>query len=65
MQINSSVSTITTLANANDLVAAIVLNVVGNDVADTINDSPLTKEVIFTMTQSHIQKDLSKSLGAF
>jgi hypothetical protein len=65
MQTTSSVSTLTTLANANDLVAAIVMSVVGNDVADTINDSPLTKEVIFAMTQTHIQKDLSTVLGAF
>ena len=43
MQTNQSISTLVTLANANELAATIVLGVVGNDVADTINNSPLTK----------------------
>lgn len=65
MQTNQSISTLVTLANANELAATIVLGVVGNDVADTINNSPLTKEIIFEMTQSQIKKTVSESLGAF
>lgn len=58
-----SVSTLVTLANANELVCAIVQGVVGNELADSVNGSPLTRSIIFNLTQAEIQAAQSKVLG--
>jgi hypothetical protein len=55
MKSKKSANTTVVLANANELVAGIMRGVVGNDVADSINGSPLTRESIFNLVQAEIQ----------
>ncbi|BDD79558.1 hypothetical protein [Burkholderia phage FLC9] len=63
MQLQDSHRTVCTLGNGAELVAAIVLGVVGNDVADTINGSPLTRSTIFNLAQLKFQEAVGKYLG--
>lgn len=64
MNTTSKVTTLITLANANELVSNVVLAVVGNEISDTINGAPLTKDAIHAMVQSHIQLSVNKYIGA-
>jgi hypothetical protein len=64
MQLQDSHRTVATLGNAAELVAAIVQGVVGNDVADTIDGSPLTRGTIFNLAQLKFQESAGKVLGA-
>lgn len=54
--------TLVTLANASELVNNIAQGVIGNEVADTFNGSPLTRATIYNLTQTRIQAALSKHL---
>lgn len=44
-----------TLANGAELVFNIVAGVLGNEVADTFNGSPLTRDVIYQSAQTQFQ----------
>lgn len=63
MQLQDSHRTVCTLGNGAELVAAIVQGVVGNDVADTIDGSPLTRATIFNLSQLKFQEALGMYLG--
>ena len=59
-----SENTLVVLANAGELVRNIAQGVIGNDVADTFNGSPLTRGIIYNLAQTEFQAALSKTLGA-
>jgi len=63
MQNKQSETTLVTLANAAELVRHIVQGIVGNEVADTLNGSPLTRQVIYDFAQSEFQSSVAKYLG--
>ena len=50
-----------TLANAAELVTAIILNVVGNDVSDSINGVRVGSAMLTNITCARIQKSLNLS----
>jgi len=56
-------TTLNTLANANELIRQVVLEVVGNDVADTINGVPITGTTINQLSQAVFTNKLSKFRG--
>ena len=58
-----SQQTLTTLANAGELVANIAQGVIGNEVADSFNGSPLTRAVVYNLAQTQFQAAVSKHLG--
>ena len=49
-----------TLGNAAELVCGIVQEIVGNDIADSINGSPLTRESIYQLTHSQFGAQFAK-----
>ena len=55
--------TLVTLANASELVISITQNVVGNDIADTFNGSPLSRELIHSLAQTSFRAAINKSTG--
>jgi hypothetical protein len=59
-----SQQTLTTLANAGELVNAIVQGVIGNEVADTFNGSPLSRGVVYQLAQTQFQAKVAKHTGA-
>lgn len=63
MKSPKSQNTLVILANANQLVANILRNVVGNDLADSIAGTPHTSDAVYNLTQSELQKTLSAHLG--
>jgi len=60
MNIQSVELSLKTLGNANELVCAITQEILGNDVADTINNSPITRETIYAIAQSQFTARLGK-----
>jgi len=64
MKLKESQETLVTLANASELVANIAQAVVGNDIADTFDGSPLTRAVLYDLSMTKFQAALSKQLGA-
>lgn len=58
-----ALGTVVTLANANTLACKIAQAVIGNDVADTINGSPLTREALYSLAQSRFQMHLNTHRG--
>lgn len=57
-----SVETAILLANANELAFNIMRGVLGNEVADSFNGSPLSRTVIYGLTTAQIQGTLSAHL---
>lgn len=55
--------TVVVLGNAAELVSNIVKGVMGNEVADTINGSPLTQNMLHNLTQTSLQDALSAYTG--
>lgn len=49
-----------TLANATDLVADIMLQISGNDISNSLNNSPINRSLICTIAQSRIAKVLKE-----
>lgn len=49
-----------TLANVNELATRVISSVVGNDIADTINNASLTSGVICTIVQNRLKSQLEK-----
>ena len=56
--------TVVTLANAGELVKNITQAILGNEVADTFNGNPLTKDILYNMAQTQFQAAVSSKLGA-
>lgn len=63
MKNKESVRTLVVLANASELVVAISQQVIGNEVADTFNGSPLSRELIHNLAQTTFQGSVSNQLG--
>lgn len=59
MGIKDTEMSLRTLGNASELVAAIAQEVVGNDVADSINGSVITRDVVYQLAQSQFAARLS------
>lgn len=64
MKSKKSERTLVTLANASELVVGISQAVVGNEVADTFNGSPITRSMIHQLAQTKFQQKVSAFTGA-
>ena len=64
MNLRESQQTLTTLANAGELAQCIAKNVMGNEVADSFNGSPLTRGVLYTLAQTKFHAALAKNIQA-
>lgn len=62
MQLVQTQQTVVTVGNACELVFGIMKGVMGNDVADTFNGSPLTRQAINNITLARLQKKLAPHL---
>lgn len=62
MQTNSAMTTVV-LANACELVYSVFSNVAGNDVANSINGSMMTRDLVNQVTLAQIKNNLAKSTG--
>lgn len=56
----SAEQTLATLGNANELVRFVAQEVIGNEVADTINGSPIGRDTIYQLAQAAFMKNLDK-----
>lgn len=61
MSNDSATATQTILANAAELGAGIILNVVGNDISDSINNTPVGVTMLNNILQARFQKSLNLS----
>lgn len=64
MNLKQSTQTAVTLANAGELVRVIAQGVVGNEVADTFNGSPLTRGILYNLAQTRFQAAVAPFLNA-
>ena len=64
MKNRNSVNTIVVLANAAELVNNIAQGVIGNEVADTFDGSPLTTSLVHNLAQVQFQAAVTKYIGA-
>lgn len=55
MKLQQSEKTLVVLGNAGELVRNIAQGVIGNEVADTFNGSPLTRAIIYQSAQAQFQ----------
>lgn len=62
LQIKASQNTITTLANAAELVRLIAQNVMGSDVSVSLNGSPMSNQAIYDLAASRFQAELNKTI---
>lgn len=60
---NNPAQTLATVGNALELVAGIVGEVVGGDVADSIQNQQLTRKVVYNHAQAVIGRELNGKLG--
>lgn len=56
-------TTLKTLGNAVELATSVVQDVVGNDIADSLNGTPLTNVLIADVVESRFTAELAKYLG--
>jgi len=63
MKNRESEQTVVVLANAGDLVLRISQQVLGNEVADTFNGSPLNAALIQNLAQTKFQQAITKQIG--
>lgn len=63
MKNQASERTLVTLANASELVVGISQSIIGNEVADTFNGSPLSRELIHHLAQTTFQSNVAQYLG--
>ena len=56
------IETFDALASANELAAMVIMNVVGNELADSIEGSPLTRRQVFAMMQTKVQSTFATTL---
>ena len=64
MKLQQSQQTLVVLANAGELVQHIAKNIMGNEVADTFDGSPLTRGVLYNLAQAKFQAALAKTIQA-
>lgn len=64
MQMAQSQETVVTLANAAELAATVVCGVVGNELADTIAGSPVTRQTVYDLALAKFQNRLNPTIGA-
>jgi hypothetical protein len=62
MKSRESQHTVVVLANASELVRHIVQGVVGNEVSDTFNGSPVTRSSLYHLSQTKFQAAAAKFL---
>ena len=60
MKLKESQQTVVVLANAAELVRSIAQEVMGNDVADTFEGSPLSRGILYNLAQTEFQSSVSK-----
>jgi hypothetical protein len=58
MSFETAKITQTTLANATELTTSIILAVIGNDVSDSINGTPIGKSMLTNIINVRFQKNL-------
>lgn len=63
MKSMQSEQTVTTLANALELSRCVVQEVLGNEVADSLNGSPLTRQTLYHLVGARIQANLGVYVG--
>jgi formaldehyde-activating enzyme involved in methanogenesis len=63
MQNKASLQTVVTLANAAELVVGIAQNVLGNDVADSVQGNVLNAEAVRSVALTQIQSEFSSTRG--
>lgn len=63
MKSANSTQTVVTLANASELVCQIAEEVIGSDVADTVEGTTLTSSALHPLTQARFQMALSTYRG--
>lgn len=63
MQLNESINTLVTLANAVELTVLVTQNVVGEEIADTIEGKPIDRSDISQIAISTFQSSLSNVIG--
>jgi len=59
----NTANTIVTVANGLELVSAIVSEVVGGEVSDSIQNQQLTRKVVYNYAQNIFANELSAKLG--
>lgn len=59
MQHRESIMTLATLANASELARIVAQGVLGNEVADSINGSELTRQALYDLSQADFQGSVS------
>lgn len=59
MKLRQSQQTLVTLANASEMVRNIATGVLGNEVSDTLNGTPINRNVIQALSQVQFQKAVS------
>jgi len=58
IQYEKARKSVTTLANATELAAQVIINIAGNDISNTIGGSPLGMNTIRAMAQARFQDKL-------
>jgi len=56
----ANASTLAVLANCNEVARAILQDVMGNDIANTIEGSPVTRATLYNLTQSRVQANIAR-----
>lgn len=62
MKYKESQRTLATLACANALANALAMDIIGNEVADTLEGQPITRPIIDNLQQTAIQKAVAPQL---
>jgi hypothetical protein len=56
------VETFDALASSNELAAMVIMNIVGEELADSLEGSPLTRAQVFAMMQTKVQATFAAAL---
>lgn len=56
------IETFDALASVNELAAMVVMNIVGEELSDSIEGSPLTRAQVFAMAQTKVQAQFATKL---
>jgi hypothetical protein len=59
MSLDTAKVTQTALANATELTTSVILAVIGNDVSDSINGTPIGKGMLTNIINARFQKNLN------
>lgn len=59
MTIETTKTTQVTLANAAELAVSVILQVIGNDISDSINGTPIGASMLNGLAQARFQKNLN------